>query len=255
MDLPNDLNAFLLAIRNQLLMKFKDYIIGIYIYGSISYGEFEKFRSDVDVMVFLNTRLLDKDFEDLKKIYEVPQLRNSRWIKKLEMDYVFIGDIKPVKNIVNTVCFRNDKLINSKIEGFSMDLSNILDCGIVLYGPTPSTFIPEIEEKLIEEALLDKFNHLKGNAPKWSAIDFWNEMFIIIQLCRIIYSVKNKDKVVSKKKAAKWCSENVPDKFKSIIKTALKGIDNWEKPTDEEIKNKLTDFIEYAEKLFVNSKQ
>ena len=251
MDIPRDLKIFLLEIKKRLLMQMKDNIRGIYVYGSLSYGDFEESRSDVDVIVFLDARLDEKGFGILKGLYEKPQIRNSKWISKLEMDYVSIEDMKPLKNIIGTACFRGGSMVHSRIEGLSMELSNILECGISLYGPEPSAFIPEISETLLDEALLNKFIHIKENEPKWSKIDFWNQVFIIVQLCRIIYSVKNKTYVVSKKKATQWCSDNI-SQFSSIIDTALKGLDNWERPIDEEIRNELPRFLRFTEKILFN---
>lgn len=249
MNLPDDLNKFLTLLRKKVVCLLGDKIVGIYIYGSISYGDFEESRSDVDVMVFLKSKLSGVDIKALKKTYASPKIKNSKWIEKLEMDYVFVGDMDPMRNTVNTVVFRGCKLIKSSIEGLSMDLKNILECGIILYGPKPSVFIPEIREELLNGALLDKFIHLKENAPKWSGLDFWNQMYIMIQLCRIIYSIKNGDNIISKKKATEWCRENVPMKYRSIVETSLGGIDNWERPIDREIGEKLFEFMSYVEEL------
>ncbi len=171
-------------------------------------------------------------------------------LKKLEMDYLSIKQINPiVKNNFEDICFKGGKLVNSKVEGFSIDLANMLECGIVLFGPPPSQIIPSFDKKLLDEALHDKFNHIKRNSPKWIKKDFWNQTFVIIQLCRIIYSKQNRNKPVSKKKAATWCLKNVPSEFKTIIKTAIAGIDNWEKPINENMLEKIPKLINYTEKL------
>ena len=135
--IPRNLNIFINELKEQLIIHLKEKVLGIYIYGSISYGDFKKHRSDVDIFVFVNNKISKKDIEVIKRISNNPKIKKNDWFKEVEMDFIFIKDIKPIKNIINTNCLRGGKLISSKIEGLSMDLKNLLDCGIILYGPEP----------------------------------------------------------------------------------------------------------------------
>lgn len=247
--IPKDLSLFLNKLREEFINNFEKNLVGMYIYGSISYGDFKKHRSDIDIFVFVNKKISKKDIEVLKRIFDQPEIKNNYWFEKLEIDFIFIKDIESIKNVINTTCLRGGKLVNAKIEGLSMDLKNLLDCGIILYGPEPKTFIPKIKNNVLNEALGEKFIHIKENYPKWHKIDFWNQMYLTVQLCRIIYSIKNNDKVVSKKKATKWCSKNAPQEFRKMIKIALKGIDDWEKPINKEVGEKLSNLMNYTEDL------
>ena len=46
-----------------------------------------------------------------------------------------------------------------------------------------------------------------------------------------------------------WCSNNLPEKFRPMVKTALSKIDNWDGPLEEIITNNLPAFIGYIDNL------
>ena len=69
-------------------------------------------------------------------------------------------------------------------------------------GEDPKNVIPPISDKLIRNAFRDKLSELKLTSEERSKSDLWNQMFLVIQLCRVIYSLRNNFAPISKRNAA-----------------------------------------------------
>jgi len=251
-SLPTTLQTFLKTIQTDLPNIIPENLVGIYIYGSISYGDFAEGRSDVDVAAVVKRRLNKDERQKLNDWYKSEPMTSSPWLKKLEMDYIVFEDISiNIKNRMEASRFAGGKLKETAIfDGAILDWENIRSCGIVLYGEDPKSFIPETDEKLLFEALADKFQALKENIFDWVKIDLWNQVYVVVQLCRVIYALKNHGQPVSKKAAAEWCEKNLPDQFRSMVSVVLNKMDNFTGPLENVISDNLEDLVKYVQRLF-----
>jgi len=243
-----DLKSFLMYFIAEISELFKDSIVGIYLYGSLSYGNFESGRSDVDIIVYTKALLSTEEIKTLETW--INQNKDKKWFSSLEVDFIK-SDV--VKNTINTIRISGGKLnTKAKMYGASIDLQNVRDSGICLYGENPKNIIPSISDKLIRNALRDKLSELKLTSEERSKSDLWNQMFLVIQLCRVIYSLKNNFAPISKRNAALWCIDNLPNKLAPMASIALSKIDNFYGPVNEEIAINCYKLIEYAEDLLLN---
>lgn len=250
-QLPQDLVEYLENLTNNIDKTLSENLYGVYLYGSISYGDFEETTSDVDIFVITKTRLSDHEISSLSKMFENPSFTENRWFKRLEIDFFTVLELSPlVDNELITVRFAGEKIkSNAVMHGASIDLANLRECGINLLGPPASVLIPTIENDLIHQALRDKFYELKSNAPKWSTINLWNQAFIVIQLCRVVCRFKTQQPC-SKRKAGTWCMENLPPIYKPIIAEALDKLYNYNGSLSEILSQGIPTLFAYTETLF-----
>jgi len=251
MEVPKDLRRLFDVIQTELPILLDDVLFGIYIYGSLSYGNFEEHGSDVDVMVITERKLTKSEVKKLERWHRSDSMKNNRWAKRLEMDYILKEDaISETKNTIESVRFAGGNIRKeSQVEGVSIDLKNIRDCGISLFGQSPSEFIPEISEEMLFRAQVDKFNKLKNKAEEWIKIDLWNQMFVVVQMCRTFYALQHGSAPISKKDAALWCSDNLPEEFRPMVKIALSKIDDRDGPLEKTITNNLPAFTNCIDSL------
>ncbi|UFX83072.1 aminoglycoside adenylyltransferase domain-containing protein [Candidatus Absconditicoccus praedator] len=250
--LPESLKGFFKTIKKELPEILPDILVGIYVYGSISYNAFDPKRSDVDVAAIIKRKLNEEEIQKLTNWYQTKQMKSNKWISRLEMDFITLENITTnISNDTETTRFAGNKLKEkANMDGAIMDWENIRSCGIVLYGKTPDSFIPEINEDSLFEALIDKFENLKQNIPKWQNNDLWSQVFIVTQLCRVIYALENNGKPISKKQATQWCKENSPFQFKDMISFVLQNINAGGEPTVKIVSENLPAFVAYIDKLF-----
>jgi len=249
---PTDLKKFLGAIKADLPVLLKEKLQGIYIYGSLSYGNFGENRSDVDVAVVIKEKLNKAAITKIDNWFKQKKLKANRWHKRAEIDFIQLGDLKELKsNTIKTVRLAGGKLRKTaKMEGIGLDLVNLREQGIVIFGHSPKKIFPKIPRVFLKKALKEKYLHLKRNAPKWEKIDLWNQQFLVSQFCRVLYAVKNNYQAVSKKSATQWAIKNTPKKFVPMVRVTLKKIDNFYGPRKEIISDSLPSFINYVGSKF-----
>jgi predicted nucleotidyltransferase len=247
MTIPKDLKQFLAVIKTELPRVLGGNCFGIYVYGSLSYGNFGENRSDVDVAVVIKKKLNKVEITKIDNWFKQNKLKASRWHKRAEIDFICLGDLKKIKaNTIKTVRLAGGKLREkSKMEGVGLDLINLREQGIVMFGPQPKKIFPKVPKKFLKKALKEKYFHLKRHAFKWEKIDLWNQQFLVSQFCRVLYAIKNNYRAISKKAATQWAVKNVPAKFVSMVKITLKRIDNFYGPREKIISDSLFDFIDY----------
>jgi len=125
-NIPTDLKSFLMYFIAEISELFKDSIVGIYLYGSLSYGNFESGRSDVDIIVYTKALLSTEEIKTLETW--INQNKDKKWFSSLEVDFIK-SDV--VKNTINTIRISGGKLnTKAKMYGASIDLQNVRDSGI-----------------------------------------------------------------------------------------------------------------------------
>lgn len=253
MKLPSDLKIFLSIIKNDLPKTLSRAVLGIYIYGSISYGNFAKNRSDVDVLVVLKRKLNNKEFTKLKKFFARLDLKNNHWFKRLEMDFAVLSELD-FKAVIKTVHFSGGKLKKRADSGAHNPITwiNLRDCGVVLFGPRPKAFAPKVSDKILFEALRGEFKYLQKHSVEWKKIDLWNQVYIIATLCRIVFTFQKK-KIVSKKFALEWCGKNLPTVYRQTARLALKHLDDFEHPLDKRLNARITKLMKRVDGLMALS--
>lgn len=63
------INSLLTEFCEQTLNILGDEVIGIYLTGSLSYGDFEPKRSDIDLLIVIKKKLSDKKTEQIHKMH------------------------------------------------------------------------------------------------------------------------------------------------------------------------------------------
>jgi len=72
---------FIDLFKNTLLEKCGN-IIGIYLFGSLTYGGFNEKSSDIDLLVITKTLFNKTELEDIKNIHKKLNEMNLKWAKR-----------------------------------------------------------------------------------------------------------------------------------------------------------------------------
>jgi len=203
---------------------FVDEVVGIYLTGSLSYGDFNKERSDIDLAVILKKPAQGEKIEKVKRLHEDAEKKFPRWKRRTECSYI---PLEMLKNILPPkegrpyfgagIFYPEAKFGNEWI----IDQDVLYHHGIVLFGPEFKALIAKpIESKdIIEARKRDLVEEWEPKIRDSAYLDDPHQQsYLVLHLCRILYTIFTR-KLASKPKSAEWVKKEYPE-WKNLIDEA-----------------------------------
>lgn len=196
-------------------------LVGIYVYGSLIWGDFNCERSDIDILVAIKNEVSHAQFENLEIMHSELISQFPAWHDRLDIAYVSLYLLKNFKNATGKIAVISPgEDFNSKEAGrdWLVNYYLVQNNSITLYGPKPDTIIEPISE-------IEFINNVKDQAMEWKnlvthtkdSIGF--QYYAVLTLCRVFY-VLSIGKQASKLVAGTWMLERFP-KWYDLIARAL----------------------------------
>jgi len=241
---------FIDLFKNTLLEKCGN-IIGIYLFGSLTYGGFNEKSSDIDLVVITKTLFDKTELETVKNIHKKLNEMNLKWAKRFEVSYTPICMLsektvpivpRPYYNEIfyDEATYGNEWLINNYL---------LINYRKTVYGPDIKTLIRyNVNIDDVTGACVNDFYKEwipKINDDKWLS-DSHNQSYIVLNICRIIYTIFN-SKTENKQNSAKWVKEKYSE-WKNLIEEAEK----WDYSKTMNNQDEIKEFIKYIEKKIEN---
>ena len=244
-DVNEVLNLLLIGIKEILGKQF----IGMYLYGSLSSGDFDPKSSDIDFLVVTESILPDETISALEALHKRIWASGLKWASKLEGSYIPKDLIRrhdpdgPPCPTVNEGKF----YVDQRGSDWIIQRHVIREYGIVLEGPNPKTLIDFVTPDDIRQSVLDVLHEWwfpMPDNPKWLQ-EHGSEYhaFAIISMCRALHALKH-GTIVSKPVAAKWAQEELGDESSQTIERSLAAQSHDEK--DYDLYNKALDLIRFT---------
>lgn len=199
-------------------------LIGIYLYRSLTQGAFDAERSDVDCIVVIRHELTDARFTQLD-YWLTGSAGRSPWVARLQTSFL-VRDTILIDTLGGNCLYQFGRLTRVGSDGNPIIWLNVLESGIVLFGPPAESFVPPITPEILARALAREVGYLREEiiekpASEWRDVPTYRA-YAVLTLCRILYSHAY-GAVVSKPQAAKWALSTLPDSWHDVIGQALAG--------------------------------
>lgn len=240
-----DVNKVLRSLQIGILSIFDENLIGFYLTGSLSYGDFKPDSSDIDLLVVLNRPVTKEEINLIKRLHLQIEKDNEKWARRIECSYIpkdMLKKIHPPK--LPRPYFGEGILYPETPYGNEWIINNYLlyKHGIALTGPNFKTLIEPIGIANVQKACIrDLFKEWK---PKMTDNVYLQnshyQSYVILNLCRILYTVLCKN-VVSKNASSKWV-KNEFKQWKNLIKTA----EQWHYGIEMGLQEQTKDFIQFV---------
>jgi hypothetical protein len=240
-----DINDVLYFLTQGIIKIFGDDLVGFYLTGSLSYGDFNEGRSDIDLAVVLKKPTSRENIKAVEQLHLGVENICEKWSKRIECSYV---PLKMLKNILPPkeprpyvggglfypkAIYGNEWLINNFL---------LYKYGIALIGPDFKTMIEPINMIDVQKAHVRDLS--KEWEPKISDTAYLEnshyQSYLVLNLCRLIYNIMRGD-VVSKKAAASWAKKEYPQ-WKNLIEIA----DRWHYGVKMERQIEVIEFIKFT---------
>ena len=247
---PAQVSRLLDDLREHLPIVLGRNLVGIYLYGSLTQRAFKPKTSDVDCIVVTRRDLSDTQFKKLRT-WLARAAKSNPWVARLQMS-ILIRDQLLIPN--SKYClYQFGELKRDTSDGNPIIWINVLESGVILYGPAPESFVPAISDQIFFDALKRELNYLRKELienpnSEWRDVPFYRA-YAVLTLCRIMYSLA-KGAVVSKPVAANWAMKQVPDKLRDIILQALDSDRDNENRSAAISLLRIRQFINFADARF-----
>ena len=240
-----DINDVLYFLAQGVQNIFGDDLVGFYLTGSLSYGDFDEGRSDIDLAVILKKPASPEKIELAKKLHLDTEQKYTKWSKKIECSYIpldMLQNILPPKTprpyvgggtFYPEAPYGNEWLINQYF---------LYKYGITLIGPEFKTLIKQIDIADVQKASIkDLYEEWEPKITDRAYLDDSHQQsYVVLNLCRILYSAMCND-AVSKKVATSWAKNEYPQ-WKDLIEIAT----SWHYGIKMERQKEVIEFIRFV---------
>ena len=221
--IPAELSALLHDITRDFPAVLSENLVGIYLWGSLTYRAFDKRCSDVDSIVVTRRDLNDTEFAAMERWFGRAARRNA-WTRRLDMRFVI--DRELLDKTSRCCGFYSGKLARHGSDANPIIWMNIGKCGVTLWGKDAKRIAPVVSDRRLNEALLLELDYLNEaltkNAGSRSVRAFRHNTYAVLTACRILYTAQHRV-VVSKDAACKWTIASVPAEWRPVVAAARRN--------------------------------
>jgi aminoglycoside adenylyltransferase-like protein len=231
-----DVNALLKLLLSGIQQSLGNRLVGLYLYGSLSTGDFDNACSDVDLLAATLSDIDDGDFANLQQLHSDIATNHPRWDDRIEVAYLSMAALRTYhlhSSKIGIISPGEPFHIKEAGNDWLMNWYMVREMSVTLYGPSPKTLIDPIAKKELLQAVQE---HAKGWREYVQGIKLrGSQAYAVLTLCRALYTLRNRE-LVSKKQAARWAARELPE-WSELIQNALV----WrEARSDEQINHEAT---------------
>ncbi len=242
-----EVNAVLGELAGALPAILGPNLVGFYLTGSLTYGDFDPGSSDIDYLVALEREISGEERAALVRLHDGIGARHPEWRERIEGTYVTVDMLPSIlpppqgRPYVNQGAFwdpdppyGNEWLLNLHV---------LRDCGVALIGPPTADLVPPVDIRAVREAstrdLLDEW------VPQLADPDFppdsHHQAFVTLNLCRILHRAVH-DEVASKRVASAWVRKRYGEPWRSLVERA----ERWRHGEEMDRRNEVRAFVRFV---------
>ena len=153
MNIPTDLSYLLQAMATDFPVMLSANLVGIYLWGSLTYDAFDEACSDVDCIGVTRRDLDDREFSELDGWFENKKKQN-RWVGRIEMRFVIDEEFFDKASRCCGYYPYTGRLVRTGSDGNPIIWMNIAQSGITLWGKAAKLIAPYVSPECLNDALL-----------------------------------------------------------------------------------------------------
>lgn len=222
------------AILSELVAQINDALgddlIGLYLYGSAVFGDFDPDSSDLDLLAITRTDIDDATFDRLRAMHDQLAAGFPAWDNRIEVQYYAADALRHFKTQRSPMAgISPGEPLNRKEAGTDWLLNwyFVQEDGRKLVGPDPRTIIPPISTAEFRTSSRADAQYWRG----WAAEPHGQraQSYAVLTLCRALYAAETGGRA-SKPQAAGYTRNRYPQ-WAALIDAALR----WRKSADSEL--------------------
>lgn len=213
-----DLAAFLPAALGEQL-------VGIYLSGSLAYGDFDPQRSDVDFVAVTENELGEAWFLPLAGVAARLQARHAAWAPRLEgvfMSRAMIARWRPGQARFLALNTHDEFGWDGQGADGYIHRWVLREKGLALSGPPPAALVEPVGAAELRQATLATLHEwwapMVADPFRLASREY--QAYAVLTMCRMDYTLQH-GAIVSKPEAARWALETWPPRWHGLVQRAL----------------------------------
>jgi Domain of unknown function (DUF4111)/Nucleotidyltransferase domain len=220
-----DVNALLFDFLARVRVVLGERLVGFYLYGSLSLGDFDRESSDVDFLIVTTEDLSGMVLDELREMHISITASRLPYAQRLEGSYIPRAALRrydPQNAHHPTIGVDWEFHVAGHGSNWVIERYIVREHGVIVWGPSPRTLIDAISQGELREAvceMLRDFWQKQLTGPEWLRPRDY-QAFAVLTMCRALYTL-SEGRVVSKPEAAAWASRTLDPKWRLLIERAL----------------------------------
>jgi hypothetical protein len=252
-----DVNAMLRGFLSSMQAILGGQFVGMALYGSLALGDFDPQTSDIDFIVITEGDIPDDVFDALREMHAQFDASGASWSGKIEAAYIprdALRHASPTPALYPQL-EKGLGLQRMPLEiGWAFQLHTLHRHGITIAGQDVRGIIEPIDPndmRKAAEVIVSGWLAQSSSDAEWVAWARTREAlsFIVLTLCRILYSLETGD-VTSKPSAARWAQEKYGERWSALIEHSLAGLHDTQQAPDQDyaaMMNMLSFTVEHSQ--------
>jgi hypothetical protein len=198
-------------------------VVGLYLSGSLAYGDFVPERSDIDLQAVVQNPLTQDELRSVEQLHRQIERRSPLWADRIECSYVPLELMRELTPPATTRPWWGFGTFYAEAPAGNEWIINhylLSKHGIALEGPDFNQLIPPIDVDSVRRAsardLFQEWVPKIGDA-EWLSNSHY-QSYLVLNLCRILRTVIGGEPG-SKKVAGEWAKAAYP-RWQSLIEEA-----------------------------------
>jgi predicted nucleotidyltransferase len=248
LPIPSDLGDFLASMTADFPSVLGANLVGIYLWGSLTYKAFNERYSDVDLIAVTRRDLDGREFSEIGAWFRRAAAVN-RWVKRTDMRFVIDGELLDKSSRCCGFYHYKGRLLRHASDGNPIICMNLAHSGVTLWGKDATLIAPQVSEHCLNQALLLELNYLRDDLRSSRRVRsdqaFVHNAYAVLTACRIMYSARCRS-LVSKEQACAWAMEMLPPRWHAVVQSAQMNRCKNAGTTDTSLEDAARSFVEFV---------
>jgi aminoglycoside adenylyltransferase-like protein len=233
-------------VRVQAILQ--DKLIGLYLCGSLSWGDFDPGSSDVDFLIVTTEELAGTVLDALHGIHASIAASENPYAQRVEGSYISHAALRrydPDNARHPSIGVDWEFQVAEHGSHWIIERHIVRERGVIVWGPSPRTLIDPVSPHQLRAAVCVALEHfwqkkVSGPEPEWLRPRDY-QAFAALTMCRALFTL-SRGQIVSKPRAATWALQTLDPRWRVLIERAL----IWRHQHDKDDLTETLEFVRFA---------
>ncbi len=215
-----DINRLLESLLSRMRRILQEKLVGLYLYGSLTTGDFDPESSDIDLLAATSTDITDAEFDALRSMHLDFARDNPEWEDRIDVAYLSVTALRTFRSKRSPIAIITPGEPFHMAEAGREWLMNwyaVREQGVALFGPPAEALIAPITREELAACIRDYVVEVGDRTTELS--DRRQQAYAILTMCRALHLHRIGERA-SKRQAALWAREELPQ-WSGLIQSAL----------------------------------